>query len=208
MLNYFSFNPLTLENAWVRSQHCGYWCPGAKAPGHQYPQCWLNIHFIAPVSCKNIAHKVNSIRKWNHILKTNDPGVNLFFSNIFHYWNILGELGQYHSCWCTGIARAAATMVLSMHELDFKNFQLPTISQGRETTENANTVMSLLEAPCAKTSWKALLFGAILGITGALIVCFKIWWFKQANNSETGFGGHHCDFELHVPCLTVHVCMN
>ena len=68
--------------------------------------------------------------------------------------------------------------------------------------------MSLLEAPCAKTSWRALLFRAILGITGALIVCFDIWWFKQVNNSETGFSGHHCDFEQHVPCLAVHVCMN
>ena len=70
------------------------------------------------------------------------------------------------------------------------------------------TVMSLLEAPCAKTSWRALLFRAILGITGALIVCFDIWRFKQVNNSETGFGVHHCDFEQHVPCLIVHVCMN
>ena len=53
----------------MRSQHCGYWCPGAKAPGHQYPQCWLNIHCIGPVSYKSMAHKVNSIRKWYHILK-------------------------------------------------------------------------------------------------------------------------------------------
>ena len=53
-----------------------------------------------------------------------------------------------------------------------------------------------------------LLFRAIFGVTGALIVCFDIWWFKQAKNSETGFGGHHCDFEQHVSCLTVHVCMN
>ena len=68
--------------------------------------------------------------------------------------------------------------------------------------------MSLLEAPCAKTSWRALLFRTILGITGALIVCFDIWWFKQVNNSETGFSSHHCDFEQHVPCLAVHVCMN
>ena len=68
--------------------------------------------------------------------------------------------------------------------------------------------MSLLEAPCAKTSWRALLFRTILGITGALIVCFDNWWFKQANNSETCFGGHHCYFEQHVPCLAVHVCMN
>ena len=68
--------------------------------------------------------------------------------------------------------------------------------------------MSLLEAPCAKTSWRALLFRAILGITGALIVCLDIWRFKQVNNSETGFGVHHCDFEQHVTCLTVHMCMN
>ena len=66
--NYCYINPQTPGNAWVRSQHCGYWCAGAKAPGHQYPQCWLNIHCIGPISYKNIAHKVNSIRKWNHIL--------------------------------------------------------------------------------------------------------------------------------------------
>ena len=53
----------------MHSQHCGYWCPGAKAPGHQYPQCWLNIHCIGLVSYETIAHEVNSIRKWNHILK-------------------------------------------------------------------------------------------------------------------------------------------
>ena len=29
----------------MRTQHCSYWCPGAKAPGHQYPQCWLDISF-------------------------------------------------------------------------------------------------------------------------------------------------------------------
>ena len=68
--------------------------------------------------------------------------------------------------------------------------------------------MPLLEAPCAKTPWKGLLFRAILGFTGALIVCFDIWGFTQANNSETGFGGYHCDFEQHVLCLTVHVCTN
>ena len=35
---------------------------GAKAPGHQYPQCWLNIHCIEPVSCKNIPFMVNNIK--------------------------------------------------------------------------------------------------------------------------------------------------
>ena len=59
--------------------------------------------------------------------------------------------------------------------------------------------MCLLEAPCAKTLWRALLFRTIFGITRALIVCFDKWRFKQALNSETGFGGNHCDFEQHVP---------
>ena len=44
-------------------QHCGCWCPGAKAPGHQHPQCWLNIHCIGQVSFKNSALMVYNIRK-------------------------------------------------------------------------------------------------------------------------------------------------
>ena len=67
------FNPLTPGNTWVLSQHCGYWCPGAKAPGHQYPQCWLNIHCVGSVSYKTITHKVNRMRKWNHVLKKKRP---------------------------------------------------------------------------------------------------------------------------------------
>ena len=74
-------------------------------------------------------------------------------------------------------------------------FTFNSLTHGKVTT-----VMSLLEVPCAKTSWRVLLFCAILGITGAFIVCFDIWRFKQVNNSETGFGGHHCDFEQHVLC--------
>ena len=31
---------------YVRNQRCGYCCPGAKAPGHQYPQCWLCAYYI------------------------------------------------------------------------------------------------------------------------------------------------------------------
>ena len=42
---------------------------GAKAPGHQYPQWWLNIHCIGPVSYKNTAVMVNKIRKFSNILK-------------------------------------------------------------------------------------------------------------------------------------------
>ena len=30
-------------------QPCGYWWPGASAPGHQYPQCWVGTHAFPDV---------------------------------------------------------------------------------------------------------------------------------------------------------------
>ena len=33
----------------IFNQHCGYWWPGALAPGHQWPQCWLYIHVFSVV---------------------------------------------------------------------------------------------------------------------------------------------------------------
>ena len=54
---------LTHGHTWVHIQHSCYWCPGAKAPGHQYPQCWPNIHCIATTSNKNFALLINYIRK-------------------------------------------------------------------------------------------------------------------------------------------------
>ena len=62
-----TINPWTAGNAWARTQHCGYWCPGAKAPGHQYPQRWPNIHCSGPVSNRYITIMGNNIRKQNHI---------------------------------------------------------------------------------------------------------------------------------------------
>ena len=41
----------------------------AKAPGHQYPQYWLNLQFIGPVSYENIKLLLDNIRKYNYILK-------------------------------------------------------------------------------------------------------------------------------------------
>ena len=46
-------NPLAAGKTWVHTQHCGYRCPGAKAPGHWYPQCWLGMHYIGQLSDKN-----------------------------------------------------------------------------------------------------------------------------------------------------------
>ena len=45
-------NQYTTGNVWVQTQHCGYWCPVVKAPAQQYPQCWLDISGIRPVSGK------------------------------------------------------------------------------------------------------------------------------------------------------------
>ena len=66
---YCRIRPWALFCIWIYSMNTSVQSCYAKAPGHQYPQCWLNILCIGPVSYKNIAHKVNSIRKWNHILK-------------------------------------------------------------------------------------------------------------------------------------------
>ena len=63
-------NPYMLGNARLRPQHHGYWCPSAKAPGHQYPQSWLNMHCTGPDSHKGVVFIVNIIREWNNTLKT------------------------------------------------------------------------------------------------------------------------------------------
>ena len=40
---------LETHGCMLNTQHCSYWWPGAKAPGHQYAQCWLNILCVGPV---------------------------------------------------------------------------------------------------------------------------------------------------------------
>ena len=52
--HHFIRRMFTTENAWVRIQHCSYWCPGAKAPGQRYPQCSLYIHCLGPVSYRDV----------------------------------------------------------------------------------------------------------------------------------------------------------
>ena len=111
-------NPKTPGNPLVRSQHCGYWCAGAKAPSHQYPQCWLNIHCIGPVSYKTISHKVNSIRKWNHILKKNYPVVYglMWYCGLL----ILGHVGWGWLNQFTPFHYHPNSSVLSKHALAIK----------------------------------------------------------------------------------------
>ena len=49
-INCSCLNLLTCRRAYSA---CSHWCSGAKAPGHQYPQCWINCHYIGPISLKN-----------------------------------------------------------------------------------------------------------------------------------------------------------
>ena len=68
----------------MRTQHCGYWCPGAKAPGHQYPQCWPNINCTGPISNKNMIFVVNKVE--NYIISLNDAVFDGFNSiRTLHY---------------------------------------------------------------------------------------------------------------------------
>ena len=69
------------------SQHGEYWCPSAKAPGHQYPQCWLNINCIAPDHTKILhlqwttpAHKILFWKKWSNWLRVNHPVLHCVWS--------------------------------------------------------------------------------------------------------------------------------
>ena len=62
----------------MRNQHCGYWCPGAKAPGHQYPQYWLNIQFIDQFRMKilhlcwtTFGKKITYWKRWPSRLRVN-----------------------------------------------------------------------------------------------------------------------------------------
>ena len=68
-------------SAWVNTQCCDYWCPGAEAPGHHYPQPWLNINCIGPVLYRNITVIGNTIMK--QTTKTNGCH---FADNILNFF--------------------------------------------------------------------------------------------------------------------------
>ena len=55
----------------MHNQQCGYWCPGAHAPGHWNPQCWLSSHCIGSDLCKmtiwaekKLETRIKFWRKW------------------------------------------------------------------------------------------------------------------------------------------------
>ena len=84
-------------NTWVCSQHCDYWCPGAKAPSHQYPQCWLNVHCTEPVSYKNKANLRDLIAATGLVILLKLDSNHRFFSPVtskFNGWpqKIIGHL--------------------------------------------------------------------------------------------------------------------
>ena len=69
---------------WILSQPCGYWWPGALAPGHQYPQCFECTHVFPAVyglscyqkkSTRNTSCSVaeSSSNLWIHSAGCRDP---------------------------------------------------------------------------------------------------------------------------------------
>ena len=63
------FTLWTTGHVWVHTQHCGYWYPDVIAPSHQYPQCWLNIHYIGPFLYRNITVITYMEHIWNLNIK-------------------------------------------------------------------------------------------------------------------------------------------
>ena len=57
----------TAVNVWVGSQRCSYWCPVAKVPSHQYPQCCLNSNCIGTITYRNMTFTGD----WRHKIKLN-----------------------------------------------------------------------------------------------------------------------------------------
>ena len=66
-------------------QHCGYWWPGASAPGHQQPQCWVHFHaFLAAYKLTTKKHNW----KWNVIILT----------MYFCYWPQFASWSKWPTC--------------------------------------------------------------------------------------------------------------
>ena len=117
--NLSRLNLKTAGNAWARIQHFRYWCPGTKAPGHQYPrcccgyrcpgfktpghqclQCWWNIYCFGPISCQNISSIMKNIRNKN----------NLKFEKKIETNVVSGLRSQYHSMYHITSHRATVIM--------------------------------------------------------------------------------------------------
>ena len=73
-----------------------YWCiintvaTAAKAPGHQYPQCWLNVKCIGPVSYQDTHSNWTNLES-EIIFLENDPvfkgwALNISTANIVIKW--------------------------------------------------------------------------------------------------------------------------
>ena len=66
-LTIMSHDCLTLKHREMHGYVVSTVATDAKSPGHQYHQCWLNIHCIGPVSYENITLMLENIRKSNYI---------------------------------------------------------------------------------------------------------------------------------------------
>ena len=96
-LNLEAVNPWTTVSIWVCTQHCSWWCSGAKAPGSQYPICWLDIlildqfhtvivHLKAMVLEIEITFEKNCLRFKSVCMSISHTCIYLFRALFCKYW--------------------------------------------------------------------------------------------------------------------------
>ena len=95
------------------------------------------------------------------------------------------EMAMWSELW-HGTMTGALLILLDIFEMFFIRYVSYPPPPPPPPHEIWYTVMSLLDIGGGGGGGGALLFRANFGITRALIVCFDIWGFKQAKNSETG----------------------
>ena len=78
-------NLQTTGNTGVHIRHCSYWCPGAKAPGHQYPQFWLIVSCIGPVITVIVTILKNKITFWKKI----PSSLRGLKNSCWRHWNFI-----------------------------------------------------------------------------------------------------------------------
>ena len=122
----------------MRSQHCGYWCPGAKAPGHQYPQCWLNIHGFDQFHMKilhlwgtTLENKKCFEKKWSSRLrvklnycKSFDDQASINEINMCLIYKWAAKMTGYHDTLNIATQRSTCNIPHSMFARQYKTFTL------------------------------------------------------------------------------------
>ena len=177
----------------MRSQHCGYWCPGAKAPGHQYPQYWLNNQFIGAFSYENIALWLDNIRKiklhfekkWPSRLRVKSGHVNCRLLPGLLSWYTLIQSGL---CNSFGV-RAAVNKIHGCPTFHYNNVIMSAMAS---QIDSLTIVYSTVYSWCRSKKTSKLRVTSLCGGNSPVTGEFRaqragnagnvsIWWHHHAN---------------------------